>query len=421
MQVALSNLREELSENARSLKYIILTGAGKSTSFSDALWYNDLLDTGRTGSIEDDSALEERQASIDPDSSLAILMTSGSTGTPKAVVLTNFGVLNAVIGQWDSIGQYCSRCCVHSSMYHLSAGASDILLIAINQCTVIISNFTPDVLATMHAIQEEKCTYMLASPHLVRSILAHRERHKYDLSSLQYVAVGSTYVAPQLLRQAEAELRISRMSQLYGVTEGGGVIAHALYAACDDERRYTSIGRCLPHAEIKVVNSDGQIVPIGSDGEIYARSRHIMRGYHNDPVKTGDTITDAGWLRTGDIGRMDQDGYLYFIRRKKDIIIRAGRWIYPVEVEQVILEHSSVAEAYVFSIPDPEVDEVVCAFVKLKSDMQCGVEELKAFLVDKMNSYKIPTHIHFVDEFPRSALGKVPKYKLAEQMSKALE
>jgi fatty-acyl-CoA synthase len=172
----------------------------------------------------------------------------------------------------------------------------------------------------------------------------------------------------------------------------------------------------MPHVEIKIVDGEGRIVPIKCVGEIYARSRFIMRGYYEDHEKTAETISDDGWLRTGDMGMMDEDGYLYFTGRKKEIIIRASTNIWPIEIEQAIGEHESVAEVYVFSIPDPIYDESICAFVKLKLGMQCEVEELKTFLSNKLTAYKVPTYIQFVDEFIRTSIGKVSKAELAQEM-----
>ncbi|CAF3578068.1 unnamed protein product, partial [Rotaria sp. Silwood1] len=230
-----------------------------------------------------------------------------------------------------------------------------------------------------------------------REILAHPDRHRYDLSSLQCAILGGTTVPPQLMRQVETELGIRRTCQAYGMTESGCFLSSSFYIACDDDRRYTSIGRCMPHVELKIVDNEGRTVPIGCEGEIWARGYSIMRGYYGDREQTAKMITDAAWLRTGDLGTMDQDGYLYFVGRKKEMFLHNGMKIYPGEIEQIIGEHASVAEVYVFSIPDPSIDETVCAWVKLKPNMKCEVDELKTFLTDKLPAYKIPEHIRFVD------------------------
>ncbi|CAF4913130.1 unnamed protein product, partial [Rotaria sp. Silwood1] len=160
----------------------------------------------------------------------------------------------------------------------------------------------------MRAIHEEKCTSMAGVVLVFREILAHPDRHRYDLSSLQCAILGGTTVPPQLMRQVETELGIRRTCQAYGMTESGCFLSSSFYIACDDDRRYTSIGRCMPHVELKIVDNEGRTVPIGCEGEIWARGYSIMRGYYGDREQTAKMITDAAWLRTGDLGTMDQDG-----------------------------------------------------------------------------------------------------------------
>ncbi|CAF1051717.1 unnamed protein product [Rotaria sp. Silwood1] len=199
---------------------------------------------------------------------------------------------------------------------------------------------------------------MFSDPAFFRLILAHPNRHNYDLGSLQYVGVGATSVQPDFLRMLETELHIGRTGQEYGLTESGNFLTSSLYVDHNDNRRHTSLGRCLPHIELKIVNNDGTTLPIGSEGEIWARGYSIMRGYYNDPEQTIEAINNSGWLRTGDIATMDEEGYLFFVGRKKDMIIQSGLNIYPLEIERAIYEHPSVAEVHVFGIPDPLMDEV---------------------------------------------------------------
>ncbi len=169
--------------------------------------------------------------------------------------------------------------------------------------------------------------------------------------------------------------------------------------------------------EVKIADQEGNPVPIGQQGEIWARGYPIMTGYFNDPEKTKETITSSGWLKTGDEGKMDEDGYLFFVARKKELIIRGGVNIYPIEIENTIIEHPSVAEAQVFSIPDQRLGEEVCAWIKLKPDVsQCQPEDITKFLTDKLAFFKIPKHIKFVDKFIMTPTGKVQKFKLSESM-----
>jgi fatty-acyl-CoA synthase len=417
-QEAVPDFDRESSQTIPCLKHIILIGSNK-TIIQGAHSYDDLIKQGEAKKVQQQEELDKHQVSVDPDSPLAIILTSGSTGEPHPVVLTNFSVLNTLISHLDYFGSSVTRPCGTQSMGHISTGIWTILMVAVNKCTVVIPSLKFNATSSMRDIHQEKCTSLIVPPIFFRRILADPYRSKYDLSSLKYVAVGATHVQPALLRQIETKFRIDRVGQAYGLTESGCFLTTSLH--CNDERRYTSIGQCMPHIELKLVDDNGRIVPIGSQGEIWARGYSIMRGYYKDSEGTAETMTDAGWLQTGDLATMDQDGYLYFIERKKyTIITQAGATIAPSEVEHTIEEHDSVTEAHVFSISDPQVEAIVCAFVKLKPGMQCEVDDLKNFLGTKLRAHKIPEHIRFVDEFTRTSLGKVAKYKLAEEMIKTL-
>ncbi|CAF0723214.1 unnamed protein product [Adineta steineri] len=417
-QQVVSDLDHELLlKGVPTLKHVILIGSNKNT-IQNAHLYDDLIKQGDLEETEQQTIFDEYQSLADPNSLLSIFLTSGSIDEPKAVLLTNFDVLNNIVSIWNHFGSLCERCCAPQSMSHVSSGIWCALLPSFKKSTVIVPALITDAESAIRSIHEEKCTFLIGSPTFLRKILAHPDRHKYNLTSLRYIATGSTPIQAQFLHDVEAKLGIDRVGQIYGMTETGP-LTDTFH--CDDKRRYTSVGQCMPFVEIKIVDREDRIVPIGSVGEISARSRFMMRGYHEDLQKTTETISDDGWFRTGDMGTMDEDGYLYFTGRKKEIIIRAGMNIWPIEIEQAIQKHTSVAEAYVFPIPDPMEDEKVCAFVKPNVGMQCEVEELKAFLGTILSAYKMPAHIHIVDDFIRNSIGKVSKSKLADQMIEILD
>jgi fatty-acyl-CoA synthase len=221
----------------------------------------------------------------------------------------------------------------------------------------------------------------------------------------------------------EKEIPVTRLAQGYGMTENAALLTCGMWAGDEDpKRRLGSLGRCMQRLEIKVADRDGNAVPIGQQGEIWARGYPIMVGYYNDPEKTKETLTSSGWLRTGDEGKMDEDGYLYYVGRQKEMIIRGGVNIYPIEIEKTIIEHPSVSEAQVFSIPDERYGEEVCAWIKLKPNApQCQPEDITKFLTDKLAFFKIPKHIRFVNQFIMTPTGKVQKFKLSEVMVKELK
>jgi fatty-acyl-CoA synthase len=408
-----STSKELSSKILPTLKHIILTG--EQSSLSGLHSYNDLI---RRGAKLSQKKLNERQASVNPDSPVAIYFTSGTTGQPKAVTLTNFGILNLLHAQWDVYGRFFSRLCVPIPMFHIFAEMVGVLSIAVAKCKIIFPAILPDTVSTMQTIHEEKCTALIGAPIIFRDILTHPDRKKYDLSSLLFSLIGASPVHIDFVRQLEKEIPIKRISQGYGMTENAASLTSGMFAGDDDpKRRLGSLGRCMQRVEIKVADKEGNPVPIGQQGEIWARGYLIMAGYYNDPEKTKETITPSGWLRTGDEATMDEDGYLYFVGRQKEMIIRGGINIYPIEIENTIIEHPSVAEAQVFSIPDERYGEEVCAWIKLKPNApQCQPEDITKFLTDKLAFFKIPKHIRFVDKFIMTPTGKVQKFKLSEAM-----
>lgn len=405
--------RELSLKTLPTLKHVVLTG--KDARISGAHSYNDLVENGAKISH---AKLNEWQASVNPDSPASIFFTSGTTGQPKAATLTNFGMLNLAFAQWEHLSPYFTRICVPIPMFHVFAEVVGILNTAVAKCQVVFPAVLPDPVSTMQAIQEEKCTALLGAPIIFRDILTHPDRKKYDFSSLIYGALGASPMHPDFLRQVETELPVKRLSQGYGMTENAALLTSAMWAGdSDPKRRLGSLGKVMQRLEIKVADNEGNAVPIGQRGEIWARGYPIMVGYYNDPEKTKETLTPSGWLRTGDQATMDEDGFLYFIGRQKDMIIRGGINIYPIEVENTIIEHPSVAEAQVFSIPDERYGEEVCAWIRLKPNAQpCTENDITKFLSDKLAFFKIPKYIRFVDKYFMTPTGKVQKFKLSEAM-----
>ena len=413
-----STSRELSSKVLPTLKHAILTG--EKSPMAGIHSYNELVAHG--GSLSHEK-LNARQASVNPDAPLAIFYTSGTTGQPKAATLTNFGVLNLVHAQWEHYGHFFTRLCVPIPMFHIFSEVVGILNTAVAKCKIVVPAILPDTPSTMKAIHEEKCTALIGAPIIYRDILNHPDRKKFNFSSLEFGALGASPMHIDFMRQIEKELPIGRVAQGYGMTENAALLTSGYWAGDKDpQRRQGSLGRCMQRVEIKVADSEGNAVPIGKQGEIWAKGYLIMAGYYNDPEKTKETITPSGWLRTGDQGTMDEDGFLYYVGRQKEMIIRGGVNIYPIEIENTIIEHPSVAEAQVFSIPDERYGEEVCAWIKLKPNAApCQAEDITKFLKDKLAFFKIPKHIRLVNQFIMTPTGKVQKFKLSEEMVKELK
>jgi fatty-acyl-CoA synthase len=377
--------------------------------------YEDLLQHGAKISH---NKLNERQASVNPDSPVAIFYTSGTTGKPKAATLTNFNMVNMSQNITQHLGQYFTRLCAPIPMFHIFSEVVGVLSVVTSKCQIIFPGILPDPVATMRVIHEDKCTALIGAPIIYRDILNHPDRKKYDLSSLVYGAIGASPVHADFLRQLEKEIPIKRIGQVYGMTENTALLTSSMFTGDKNQtRRHSSLGFPLQRLEIKVADQQGNPVPIGQQGEICARGFPIMVGYYGDRQKTSEAITPSNWLRTGDEGKMDEDGYLYYIGRQKEMIIRGGVNIYPIEIENVILEHPNVSEAQVFSIPDTRHGEEVCAWIRLKADVpKCQPEDIVKFLSDKIAFFKIPKHIRIVEKFIMTPTGKVQKFRMSEEM-----
>ena len=288
----------------------------------------------------------------------------------------------------------------------------------------------------MRTIQEERCTGIMGPPIIFHDLLQHPKRKEYDMNSLLFGIIGAAPVNPILMERLEREIPIKCISQVYGQTESSGPVTVSVFAGDNRQRRYNSVGKIMPHVEVKIIDSNNRILPIGEEGEICARGYNIMQGnpllnaiysfyllissgYYGDEEKTRETITSSGWLKTGDLGVMDEDGYVYYRSRLKELIIVGGINIFPMEIENYLLEHPKIIQAEVFGIPDERYGEVVCAWVREKPDTRINdVEEVKQFLATRLAFFKVPKYVKVIESFvPFSApSGKVQKFKLTEAM-----
>ncbi|UJR12979.1 hypothetical protein I4U23_000005 [Adineta vaga] len=414
-----STCRELSSKAIPTLKHVILTGDSSSSRDGMHL-YTELIERGSKLSYDE---LKKRQALVNSDSPAAIFFTSGTTGQPKAATLTNFAMLNLANAQRELLGKYFARVCAPIPMFHIFCESFGVLSAAVAPCTIIFPTILPDTLLTMQTIDEEKCTALIGAPIIFRDILEHPDRKNYDLSSLIFGALGANPMHIDFLLQLEKEIPIKIVCQNYGITENSGLMFSGEWAGQTDvKRRMGSLGKCMQGLEVKIADTEGNPVPIGQHGEIWARGYSLMIEYYDDSEKTKETLTPSGWLRTGDEGRMDEDGYIYYVGRRKEMIIRGGVNIYPTEIENSIMEHPSVAEVQVFSIPDERYGEEICAWIKLKSDTAaCQSNDITRFLRDKMAFFKIPKHIRIVQKFIMTPTGKIQKFKLSEAMVNELK
>ncbi len=251
------------------------------------------------------------------------------------------------------------------------------------------------------------------------AILNNPAFRQFDLRTLHGGFSGGSPVPSDIMRRAVDDMNMRNMICVYGMTELSGSSVQN-NSGDTFEQRITTIGRVQPHMEVKIIDPEGRAVPRGMQGELCFRGYMVMRGYWGDDARTRETIDEAGWLHSGDLGVMDEDGYITITGRSKDMVIRGGENIYPREVEEFLFSHPAVADAQVFGVPDERYGEELCAWIRLKPGVTTTEEDVRAFCRDKITHFKIPRYVRFVDEYPMTVTGKVQKFVMREMMTREL-
>ncbi len=344
----------------------------------------------------------------DPEDTAVILYTSGTTGTPKGAELTHRNlIMNAdasralfdlgsdavtlgALPLFHSFGQTCG----------LNA------TIAAGGTLTLIPRFDPG--KALEIIQRDQVNVFEGVPTMYSAMLHHAEREKFDTSSLKLCGSGGSAMPVELLRGFDKAFDC-KILEGYGLSETSPV---ASFNHRDRERKPGSIGTPIEGVEMKVVDDDGKDVPQGEVGEIMIRGHNVMKAYWNRPEATAEAIDDDGWFKTGDMARVDEDGYFFIVDRKKELIIRGGYNVYPREIEEVLYEHPAVREAAVLGVPHDELGEEVGAAVALKDGEEVDADQLRKFVKEQVAAYKYPRHIWFVDELPKGPTGKILKREI---------
>jgi len=365
-----------------------------------------------------DGDYEARKALIGPHDVVNMQYTSGTTGFPKGVMLTHVNIVNNGywIGRHQRLGGE-DRICLPVPLFHCFGCVLGVMA-CVNHgaAMIIIDAFNP--LQVLGAIEQEGCTGVYGVPSMFLSIMEHRHFPRYDLSTLRTgIMAGSVCPAP-LMRRAVQDMHLAELTVCYGLTEGSPVITQT-HADDDFERKTTTVGRALPGIEVRIVDPSalpGRLAdqPVGTPGEVICRGYNVMQGYYHMPEATTETVTPAGWLRTGDLGVMDRDGYLVITGRIKDVIIRGGENIYPKEVEEFIADMAEVRDIQVVGVPSRKYGEEVAAFIIPKAGSALTRGDVRAFCKGRIAWHKVPRHIAFVHSYPMTGSGKVQKFRLRE-------
>jgi fatty-acyl-CoA synthase len=396
------------------LTTLIRIGEGEKRGF---LRFDDVLGMGGD---RHRALLAELAPKLQFDDPINIQFTSGTTGAPKGATLTHHNILNNgyFIGEAMRLTDR-DRVCIPVPLYHCFGMVLGNLACITHGAAMVYPAEGFDPLATLEAVEAERCTALYGVPTMFIAELGHPEFKRFDLSSLRTGIMAGSPCPIEVMKRCINEMNMREVTIAYGMTETSPV---STQTSCDDplERRVATVGRVHPHVEIKIVDRDGRIVPLSTSGEFCTRGYSVMLGYWGDEERTAEAIDRAGWMHTGDLATIDEQGYCNIVGRIKDMVIRGGENVYPREIEEFLFRHPRIEAVQVVGLPDLKYGEELCAWVKLKPGETASAEEIQNFCKGQIAHYKIPRYIKFVDAFPMTVTGKVQKFIMREAMIKEL-
>jgi len=361
-----------------------------------------------------DKELRKAKADTDPDDVINMQYTSGTTGFPKGVMLTHNNIINNGKGIGDCMKLTVNdRLCIPVPFFHCF-GLVLAIMASVTHGTSMVPVDSFSALKVMQAIQNEKCTAVHGVPTMFIAMLEHPQFNEFNFSSLRTGIMAGSPCPIKVMQEVIDKMNMKEITITYGQTEASPACT---MTNTDDsiELRVATVGRIMPHTEAKITDPETGIeLPVGTPGEFCSRGYHIMKGYYKMPEATQAAIDDDGWLHTGDIAVVDENGYYKITGRIKDMIIRGGENIYPKEIEEFIYTHPSVKDVQVIGVPSKQYGEEVMAYIILKQNQTITDEEIKDYVRSHMARHKTPKFVAFIEEFPMTASGKIQKYKLRE-------
>ncbi len=364
----------------------------------------------------DDATLDTRIGALGPDDLADMMFTSGTTGRPKGVLTAHGQMLRCVQGWVTATGlDHSDRYLIVNPFFHSFGYKAGIISCAIAGATMLpLATF--DVPTMMRLIEAESVSALPGAPTIYQTMLNRPDRDEHDLSSLRLAVTGAAVIPVSLVEDMKSVLGFDTVVTAYGLTEACGF---ATICRHDDpaETIATTSGKAMADMEVAIFDDDNHEVPRGEPGEIVVRGYNVMQGYFEDPEQTAEAIDAQGWLHTGDIGTMDEAGYIRITDRVKDMFICGGFNAYPAEIESLLGAHPGIAQAAVVGVPDERMGEVAAAFVVPVAGATIDPGEVVTWAKAEMANYKAPRSVHVVDELPTNASGKVLKYELRERLA----
>ena len=407
----------EVRDQLPGLSRVVVLGDRRAGGPEDLTW----AELVANGDCVNPDVLAEREATLDFDDPINIQYTSGTTGSPKGATLTHHNILNNGAGLAGLLGYTSSdKVCIPVPLYHCFGMVMGNLACTSVGATMVYPAPAFDPGATLAAIAEERCTSVYGVPTMFIAELEHPSFAELDFSSLRTGIMAGAPCPVEVMKRVTTDMHVPEVTIAYGMTETSPV---SFLARRDDpiERRVSTVGTVMPHVEAKVVDpATGRTVPRGTSGEVCTRGYPVMLGYWDNAEATAKAVDPAGWMHTGDLGVIDDEGYLNIVGRIKDLVIRGGENVYPREVEEVLYQHPAVADAQVIGVPDARMGEEVMAWVVLKEGRTATEEDLRAFARERLARYKVPRYVKFVDTFPMTVTGKVQKFLMREAATEEL-
>jgi fatty-acyl-CoA synthase len=401
----------------KSSNYAEMVASVRTPALEDCVWldgdpsWGAFLDEAERAS---DERLADREAQLDPGDAINIQYTSGTTGAPKGATLSHINIINNGL----LVGAGChyteaDRVCIPVPFYHCFGMVMGNLGAVTHGACMVIPAPAFDAEATLRAVAQERCTSLYGVPTMFIAELDHPGFESYDLTSLRTGIMAGSPCPVEVMRRVIKDMHMDEVTIAYGMTETSPV---STQTAFDDplDKRVGTVGRVHPHLEVRVVDpATGETMAVGETGELCTKGYSVMLGYWNDPERTAEAVVD-GWMHTGDLATVDDEGYLNIVGRIKDMIIRGGENVYPRELEEFLYTHPDVADVQVIGVPDERYGEELMAWVIPRPGAEIDPDVLRSWCHGQIAHFKIPRYVKVVSELPMTVTGKVQKYKLRE-------
>ena len=350
-----------------------------------------------------------------------IQFTSGTTGFPKGATLTHRNILNNgfFIGECMRLTPE-DRLCIPVPLYHCFGMVLGNLACLTHGSTIVYPNDGFDALTVLETVQAERCTGLHGVPTMFIAELDHPRFAEFDLRTLRTGIMAGSPCPIEVMKRVVGDMHLSEITIAYGMTETSPVSCQS-DAETPLAKRVSTVGRVQPHLEVKIIDPEtGAVVPRGERGELCTQGYSVMHGYWGDEAKTREAIDEGGWMHTGDLATMDDEGYVNIVGRIKDMVIRGGENVYPREIEEFLYRHPMVQDVQVVGVPDQRFGEELCAWIIAKPGTRPSEDDIRAFCKGQIAHYKVPRYIRFVTSFPMTVTGKIQKFKIRDVMKDEL-